>query len=60
MSAKKPTAEQYREAASRLYEEEGKIEIDSNAAISKGDDPGSYVQAWVWVYDEEALREENQ
>lgn len=53
MSAKKPTTEQYREAASGLYTEEGKIEIDSNAKISKGDDPGAYVQAWVWVYDKD-------
>jgi hypothetical protein len=54
-----PTVEQsreeaaIREAARLIYEEEGQIEIDSNAPIgdarSEGGDDGVYVQAWVWV-----------
>ena len=43
----------YVEAARRIYQREGTIEIDDNARISRGDDPGAYVQAWVWVYDDE-------
>lgn len=39
----------YREAASEEYSEEGRIEIDSNAGVSYGDDDGAYVAAWVWV-----------
>jgi hypothetical protein len=27
----------------------GELEIDENAPVSRGDDPGAYVQAWVWV-----------
>lgn len=37
------------EAASLLFAEEGRIEIDDHAMVSPGDDPGAYVQAWVWV-----------
>lgn len=33
------------------YGREGEIEIDEGATCSRGDDPGCYVQAWVWVYD---------
>lgn len=39
----------YREAASEMYENDGSIEIDGSANISRGDDDGAYVQAWVWV-----------
>ena len=45
--------EAYREAAKEQWEREGEIEIDSNAVVSKGDDPGAYVAAWVWVRDKE-------
>jgi hypothetical protein len=37
------------EMASKLHENEGTLEIDSNAKLSEGDDNGTYVQAWVWV-----------
>lgn len=46
--------ERYRQAAKRLHESEGALEIDSNAIVSYGDDPGAYVQAWVWVAAEDA------
>lgn len=39
----------YREAATNQYAEEGRVEIDSNAVVSYGDDEGAYVAAWVWV-----------
>ena len=46
----------YRHAAIRRYEEEnqGHVEIDRLAPVSHGSDAGAYVQAWVWVYDDEA------
>ena len=37
------------ERARARHEKEGLVEIDDNAEVSKGDDPGVYVQAWVWV-----------
>lgn len=45
------TDQQYREAARLNYQREGEIEIDDNAVISRGSDPGAYVEAWVWVED---------
>jgi hypothetical protein len=41
--------EWYRTRARDLYQEEGSIEIDSNAIVSRGDEAGAYVEAWVWV-----------
>jgi hypothetical protein len=38
-----------RARAKELYQKDGDIEVDSDARISIGDDPGAYVQAWVWV-----------
>jgi hypothetical protein len=48
-------ADRYREAAITRYAKDGEIEIDSDAAISKGDDPGAYVAAWVWVRDDDLI-----
>jgi hypothetical protein len=42
----------YREAARAAYESE--IEIDSNAEVSRGDDDGAFVAAWLWVSNEAA------
>lgn len=42
----------YRAKAREKYGREGEIEIDDNAVISRGDDKGAYVQAWVWVYED--------
>lgn len=58
MATKLPTDQQMIEAARRQYEDEGSIEIDDEAKISRSDDnedKGAYVQAWVWVYDEDVL-----
>ena len=41
----------YIEAARANYGDEGRIEIDDNAKLSRGSDSGAYVQAWVWVDD---------
>lgn len=56
--AREITDEQYIEAARRLYQKDGEIEIDELAGteiVSRSDDDGAYVQAWVWVYDEDVL-----
>lgn len=45
----------YRDAARELKEHEGELEIDDEAVVSQGGDPGAYVQAWVWIPTREAL-----
>jgi len=53
------TDEQMRDAARQIYYREGELEIDPNAPVSRAEgnpDSGAYVQAWVWLYDEEAAR----
>lgn len=42
-------------AAQRLYTDEGRIEVDETATLSMSDPPdgGTYVQAWVWVDEDE-------
>lgn len=39
----------FRARAKEMYQQDGKIEVDGNARISRGDDEGAYVEAWVWV-----------
>ncbi len=44
------------ERARSLYQEAGDTEIDDDAEVSRSDEPGAegqYVQAWVWVPDDE-------
>lgn len=48
------TVDQYREAARTKWEEEGECEIDDLAVVSVSEDGGAYVQAWVWVSNEDA------
>jgi len=43
----------YRARAKQFYHEEGEIEVDHNALVSRGDGHGAYVEAWVWVPDDE-------
>lgn len=45
-------AEDYKEAAAKKAHE-GELEIDGDAVVSMGGDPGAYVMAWVWVSDDE-------
>jgi hypothetical protein len=46
------------DSAKELYGADGKIEVDSNALISRGDDRGAYVEAWLWAPDDEDLTDE--
>lgn len=39
----------YIAAAQVQHGDDGVCEIDDNALVSIGDDPGAYVMAWVWV-----------
>ena len=51
------TDREYRQAAKDQYGEEGSIEIDDDADVSRNNDPeskGAYVAAWVWVEEPEA------
>lgn len=51
-------------AAFRLHHKDGELEIDTHdspmpaSRVSRGDSPGAYVLAWVWVYDEQVLPED--
>lgn len=45
------TNEQYIDAARDEYHKDGEIEIDDGAIVSRGEDHGAYVLAWVWVDD---------
>jgi hypothetical protein len=46
------TNEEYIRRARKEYQRDGEIEVDDNAVVSRGSDPGAYVQAWVWVYND--------
>ena len=37
---------------------DGELEVDENATVSMGEDPGAYVQAWLWVSDPPESAEE--
>lgn len=53
-------AERFREAAKNQYEgEEGDVDFDDTPALSvaEKDPDGAYVQAWVWVSNDEVGRE---
>jgi hypothetical protein len=51
-------SQEYIVRAAALYEREGEIEIDDDAAVSLGADAGAYVQGWLWVPDEEIAEDE--
>lgn len=45
----------YRDAANALRSSNNEeIQVDLGARVSMGSEKGAYVQAWVWVTDEEA------
>lgn len=46
-----PKANQYRNEAKTKWESEGECEIDNDATVSVSEN-GAYVQAWVWVSNE--------
>ena len=45
------TDNEFIDRARAEYGEEGRIEIDDGAKISRGSEYGAYVAAWVWVSD---------
>ena len=45
--------DEYVAAAKALYHEEGILEIDHGAQVSRSVE-GAYVQAWVWVSDSDS------
>ncbi len=47
----------YRALARENYQRDGEIEIDDNAVVSRGDDNGAYVAAWLWVEGCELCKE---
>jgi hypothetical protein len=47
------TDDEVRALARELWHRDGEIEIDADATVSRGSDPGAYVAAWVWVPFEE-------
>lgn len=49
-----PSDDAYRAAASWLH---SGVEVDGDAKVSRGDDDGAYVQAWVWVPESNAQEE---
>jgi hypothetical protein len=51
-SAYGPSENRYIKAARRMWHREGEIEIDDWPLISPSED-GAYVQAWVWVYNDD-------
>lgn len=40
----------FRQAAMERSKD-GELEVDDGAIVSRGDDAGAYVQAWLWVDD---------
>lgn len=47
-------ADPWREAAKEQAHDE--LEIDEDAVVSPGSDPGAWVHAWIWITDEQAGR----
>lgn len=49
------------QAAKRLFTDEGTLEVDDGATVSRNDvkneSDGAYVQAWVWVSNQDARQE---
>ena len=35
--------------ARQIHQEDGEVEIDDGAIVSRSSDGGAYVAAWVWV-----------
>jgi hypothetical protein len=48
-----PNENRYIKAARRMHHRDGEIEVDDWPLISPSDDGGAYVQAWVWVSDDD-------
>jgi len=52
--------ERYRKRAKEAHGVDGGIEFDDMCKVSKGDDNGAYVQAWVWVDAEEPKEDDGE
>ena len=48
-----PKLAKYKKVAIARHHDEGTLEVDAGATVSKGDGSGAYVEAWVWVSDDE-------
>ena len=46
--------------AAQKRQRDGEIEIDDDAVVSKGEDAGAYVEAWLWVGDDELEQGEDE
>lgn len=52
---KRPTTKQFQDAARKLYHDpDNDLEIDANPAVSKNNEGGAWVAAWIYVRDEDA------
>jgi hypothetical protein len=51
-------------AAWRMHHRDGEIEIHGHndplpiVRGSRGDEPGAYVLAWIWIYDKDVRKED--
>lgn len=54
------TNDEFRAAAKKEYGSEGRIEIDGNAIVSRGNDYGAYIAAWVWIADDHPSEEDEE
>lgn len=43
------TDDEVRKLAREIHGDQDEVVIDPDAIVSRGDDEGAYVQAWVWV-----------
>lgn len=46
------------DAYRNAIETDDELEVDPDAVVSRGGDPGCWVMAWLWVSDEQAGMEE--
>ena len=43
----------YIKAARRQFSDDNIYDFDDKPQVSPGDDPGAYVQVWVWIADDD-------
>ena len=59
--AEEPELSKYASVADQMRcVEDGVCEIDGSGIVSKGEDAGAYVMAWVWVGDEDLDPEDDE
>jgi len=57
VDTKNPVLQAYVAKAKEQRYRESDYEIDNDAVVSPGSDPGAYVMAWVWVPDDKKERD---